>query len=69
MVDNNDGMLRVFWPSNLTRSTTPGVIVGWRNSALDLFVITILEDVEVIYYTVYLTDVIEDLTVFLGAQC
>ncbi|KAK5057745.1 hypothetical protein LTR84_011746 [Exophiala bonariae] len=47
MVDNNDGMLRIFWPSNLTRSTTPGVIVGWRNSSLDLFVITILEDVEV----------------------
>jgi phosphatidylinositol glycan class Q protein len=47
MVANNDGMLRVFWPNNLTRTTTPGVIVGWRNSDLDLFVITVLDDVEV----------------------
>ncbi|OAG36369.1 hypothetical protein AYO21_09448 [Fonsecaea monophora] len=47
MVENSDGMLRVFWPSSLTRTTTPGVIVGWRNSEYDLFVITVLEDVEV----------------------
>lgn len=47
MLDSSDGMLRVFWPNTLIRSTTPGVIVGWRNSALDLFVVTILEDVEV----------------------
>ncbi|EXJ67113.1 phosphatidylinositol glycan, class Q [Cladophialophora psammophila CBS 110553] len=47
MVENSDGMLRVFWPSTLTRTTTPGVIVGWRNSEYDLFVITVLEDVEV----------------------
>ena len=47
MIDSSDGMLRVFWPNTLIRSTTPGVIVGWRNSALDLFVVTILEDVEV----------------------
>ncbi|KAL6252594.1 pig-Q [Rhinocladiella similis] len=40
-------MLRVFWPNSLTRTATPGVIVGWRNSELDLFVITVLEDVEV----------------------
>jgi phosphatidylinositol N-acetylglucosaminyltransferase subunit Q len=47
MVENGDGMLRVFWPSSLTRTTSPGVIVGWRNSALDLFIITVLEDSEV----------------------
>ncbi|KAJ9611463.1 pig-Q [Cladophialophora chaetospira] len=47
MVENSDGMLRVFWPNNLTRTTSPGVIVGWRNSNLDLFVITVLEDVEI----------------------
>lgn len=67
MVETNDGMLRVFWPNNLTRSTTPGVIVGWRNSALDLFVITILEDVEV-YSLVRIDDLRPDF-VFLGAQC
>lgn len=47
MVKNSADLLRIFWPKNLNRSTTPGVIVGWRNSEYDLFVITILEDVEV----------------------
>src|SRR5690242_7565871 len=46
MVKNN-GLLRIFWPNTLARTTTSGVIVGWRNSELDLCVITILEDVEV----------------------
>ncbi|KAJ5795707.1 uncharacterized protein N7518_004247 [Penicillium psychrosexuale] len=41
-----DGLLRVFWPYDLPRSSSPGVIVGWRNSELDLFVLTVLEDVE-----------------------
>ena len=43
----SDGLLRVFWPYDLPRSPVPGVIVGWRNSELDLFVLTVLEDVEV----------------------
>lgn len=43
----SDGLLRVFWPYDLPRSTSPGVIVGWRNSELDLFVLSVLEDVEV----------------------
>ncbi|EXJ85757.1 phosphatidylinositol glycan, class Q [Capronia coronata CBS 617.96] len=47
MVENSDGMLRIFWPNSLTRTTAPGVIVGWKNSELDFFVITVLEDVEV----------------------
>ena len=41
----SDGLLRVFWPYDLPRSSSPGVIVGWRNSELDLFVLTVLEDV------------------------
>ncbi|KAL3453907.1 muts domain V-domain-containing protein [Aspergillus insuetus] len=41
-----DGLLRVFWPYDLPRSSAPGVIVGWRNSELDLFVLAVLEDVE-----------------------
>jgi hypothetical protein len=44
---NGDGLLRVFWPNDIPRSSSPGVIIGWRNSDLDLFVITVLEDVEV----------------------
>lgn len=44
---NGDGLLRVFWPNDIPRSSSPGVIIGWRNSDLDLFVVTVLEDVEV----------------------
>ena len=47
MVKNRDGLLRLFWPTTLARSTTPGVIVGWRNNDLDLVAVTVLEDVEV----------------------
>ena len=43
----SDGLLRVFWPYDLPRPSASGVIVGWRNSELDLFVLTVLEDVEV----------------------
>lgn len=43
----SDGLLRVFWPYDLPRSSSQGVIVGWKNSELDLFVLTVLEDVEV----------------------
>ncbi|KAI1951617.1 pig-Q [Ophidiomyces ophidiicola] len=42
----NDGLLRVFWPYDLVQSTAPGVIVGWRNSEFDLFVVSVLEHVE-----------------------
>lgn len=44
---NGDGLLRVFWPNDIPRSSSSGVIIGWRNSDLDLFVVTVLEDVEV----------------------
>lgn len=43
----NDGLLRVFWPYEVARSNSPGVIVGWRNSEFDLFVASVLEHVEV----------------------
>ncbi|KAB8218077.1 muts domain V-domain-containing protein [Aspergillus novoparasiticus] len=42
----SDGLLRVFWPYDLPRSSSQGVIIGWKNSELDLFVLTVLEDVE-----------------------
>ncbi|KAH6623604.1 N-acetylglucosaminyl transferase component-domain-containing protein [Chaetomium tenue] len=42
----NDGLMRVFWPADLPRSDHKGVVVGWRNSALDVFVLAILEAVE-----------------------
>ena len=41
------GVLRLFWPTDTPRTKQPGVIVGWRNSESDLFVVTVLQDVEV----------------------
>lgn len=43
----NGGLLRVFWPNGLSGTTTSGVMVGWRNSETDIFIITILEEAEV----------------------
>ena len=40
------GVLRIFWPLDTPRTIKQGVIVGWRNSDSDLFVITVLQDVE-----------------------
>ncbi|GAO17740.1 hypothetical protein UVI_02033420 [Ustilaginoidea virens] len=42
----HDGLMRVFWPTDIRKSDRPGVVVGWRNSTLDVFVVAILEDVE-----------------------
>lgn len=44
---DHDGLMRIFWPSDLSRSDAPGIIVGWRNSGLDVFVVAILEEVDV----------------------
>ncbi|KAM3070100.1 pig-Q [Clarireedia jacksonii] len=43
---DHDGLMRIFWPRDIPRSDSPGIIVGWRNSGLDVFVVAILEDVE-----------------------
>ncbi|KAK0725422.1 Gpi1-domain-containing protein [Lasiosphaeris hirsuta] len=42
----HDALMRVFWPTDLPRSDLRGVVVGWRNSALDVFVLAILDEVE-----------------------
>lgn len=39
--------MRVFWPADLPLSDLSGVVVGWKNSILDVFVVAILEEVEV----------------------
>ena len=49
---NNDmvaanATLRIFWPCDIACTTEQGVLVGWRNSVLDLFVVTVLRGVEV----------------------
>lgn len=38
--------MRVFWPSDIANISNPGVLVGWRNSDLDVIVISVLQDVE-----------------------
>jgi phosphatidylinositol glycan class Q protein len=45
----NNGLIRVFWPSNAASVNTSGVLVGFRNSDLDVLVVSILQDVEVYY--------------------
>lgn len=40
-------LLRIFWPTDAPREKRQGVVVGWRNEALDIFVVSILQDVEV----------------------
>ncbi|KAI0123792.1 N-acetylglucosaminyl transferase component-domain-containing protein [Xylariales sp. AK1849] len=41
----HDGLIRVFWPTDIARSDLPGVIVGWRNSGLDVVVVAVLDHV------------------------
>ncbi|KAF2278301.1 Gpi1-domain-containing protein [Westerdykella ornata] len=45
MVTSN-GLMRVFWPSGAADGSSAGVLVGFRNSELDIFVVSILQDVE-----------------------
>ncbi|PHH78960.1 hypothetical protein CDD82_2743 [Ophiocordyceps australis] len=42
----HDGLMRVFWPTDVCKSDEPGVIVGWRNSTLDVFVVAILDGLD-----------------------
>ena len=49
----DDGLMRVFWPTDLPRSDCRGVVVGWRNSALDVLVVAVLEEVEVCAFRLY----------------
>ena len=41
------GLIRIFWPLDIPRTEAPGVIVGWKNSDSDFFVLNVLEHVEV----------------------
>lgn len=43
----HDGLMRIFWPSDAPTSNSPGVLVGFRNSQLDVFIVAVLQDVEV----------------------
>ena len=43
----HNGLMRVFWPSDAPRSPLSGVLVGFRNSEYDVFVVGVLQEVEV----------------------
>jgi phosphatidylinositol glycan class Q protein len=46
MTSRKHGLMRIFWPSDAPRDTLPGVLVGWRNSELDVLVIGVLQGVD-----------------------
>ncbi|PVI06895.1 Gpi1-domain-containing protein [Periconia macrospinosa] len=46
MVSQND-LMRIFWPSDAPREPNPGVLVGFQNSKLDLFIVAVLQNVQV----------------------
>lgn len=41
-MSTNNPLMRVFWPIDISKTQSPGVLVGWRNSELDLFVVAAL---------------------------
>lgn len=43
----SNGLMRVFWPLDFPRNGREGVLVGWRNSGLDVFVVDIMNGVDV----------------------
>lgn len=45
MVTHN-GLMRIFWPSDAPKDASPGVLVGFQNSKSDVFVVAVLQDVE-----------------------
>lgn len=44
---NENGLMRIFWPLDFPRISEPGVLVGWRNSEHDVFVVDVLNGVDV----------------------
>jgi phosphatidylinositol glycan class Q protein len=46
MTTRKHGLMRIFWPSDAPRDPLPGVLVGWRNSDLDVLVIGVLQGVD-----------------------
>ncbi|EGY17160.1 phosphatidylinositol N-acetylglucosaminyltransferase subunit GPI1 [Verticillium dahliae VdLs.17] len=46
VMQGSDGLMRIFWPTDIQRSELSGVVVGWRNSPLDVFVVAVLDHVD-----------------------
>lgn len=43
----SNGLMRIFWPLDAPRDRIPAVVVGWRNSELDILVVGVLQGVDV----------------------
>ncbi|KAF2760842.1 N-acetylglucosaminyl transferase component Gpi1 [Pseudovirgaria hyperparasitica] len=41
-----NGLMRIFWPSGTHHASQNGVLLGWKNSELDFFVVCVMLDVE-----------------------
>ncbi|TKA82123.1 hypothetical protein B0A55_01810 [Friedmanniomyces simplex] len=46
MTTRKHGLMRVLWPSDAPRDDIPGVLVGWRNSDMDVLVVGVLQGVD-----------------------
>ncbi|KAK5113511.1 hypothetical protein LTR62_003380 [Meristemomyces frigidus] len=46
MTTKHHGLMRILWPSDAPTEDVPGVLVGWRNSELDVIVVGVLQGVE-----------------------
>lgn len=47
MPTRSHGLMRVFWAEDAPKERIPGVLVGWRNSDLDVLVVGVLQGVDV----------------------
>lgn len=47
MTTKKHGLMRIFWPCDAPKDNIPGVLVGWRNSELDVIVVGVLQGVDV----------------------
>ncbi|KAI7645887.1 putative N-acetylglucosaminyltransferase subunit, partial [Hortaea werneckii] len=46
MTSKKHGLMRVFWPSDAPKDGISGILVGWKNSDLDVLVVSVLQGVE-----------------------
>ena len=45
---SDNALMRIFWPLDFRRSEqAPGVLVGWRNSDMDIFVVAVIRGINV----------------------
>ncbi|RPA76049.1 Gpi1-domain-containing protein [Ascobolus immersus RN42] len=43
---SSNALMRIFWPYDAPRTEAPGLLIGWINSDLDIFVVSVVTDVD-----------------------